>query len=130
MCRATQGQKKRKNIDNVTQYVVNSHYGPERSSHPDRLDNGRTRKVYFVIVPVTAIVPKRDEFITVREQRRPGTRKHQPRKFVALRPRKENVTTKGNASFALEPVSRSQVQRRRRLKSGAFVEGRGSIFRF
>ena len=72
---------------------------------------------------------KCDDFITLGEQRRSGTRKHQSRKFFTLGPREEKVTTKGNVSFALVPISRFQVQRRRRLKSGAFVESRGSIFR-
>jgi hypothetical protein len=40
------------------------------------------------------------------------------------------VATKGKTSFALEPMTRGQEQRRRPLKSGAFVESRGSVFRF
>ena len=51
----------------------------------NRINSRRARQVYVVIVPVTTVVPKRDELVAVGEQWRPSARKHQPREFVALR---------------------------------------------
>jgi hypothetical protein len=77
-----------------------------------------------------AIVPKGDEFIIVGKQWRSGTREHEPREFVTGGTGKGKMTTKRKAPFALEPISGGQIQRRRPLKSGAFVKSRGSVSKF
>ena len=61
----------------------------------NRLNSGRACQVHVIIVPVTTVVPKRDELVTVGEQQRPSARKLQPREFITLRAQQEQVASKG-----------------------------------